>query len=152
LKLHCMPQSATGGRAHSALAMQAADALTAAFAALRPRLEGAAARCAARGLARMSHTPDPCEANFRKRRPGGCPGRRAQLHAKEGELRAAYERLAAAALERAGVRGALAAAQAELAGARAELEAWAQAGLSESRAAADDVRTAHPVAKYWVRL
>jgi len=79
-------------------------------------------------------------------------GARAELHAKEGELRAAYERLAAAALERAGVRGALAAAQAELAGARAELEAWAQAGLSESRAAADDVRTAHPVAKYWVRL
>jgi len=82
------------------------------------------------------------------RHPGAAlAGARVELHAKEGELRAAYERLAAAALERAGVRGALAAAQAELAGARAELEAWAQAGLSDARAAADEVRAARRVFK-----
>ena len=59
-----------------------------------------------------------------------------ELQAKEGELRGAYNRLAAGARERADVRAALVASQSELAGARAELEAWAQARMDAGQAQA----------------
>lgn len=69
------------------------------------------------------------------------PGARVELHAKEGELRAAYDRLADGARERADVRAALVSTQTELAHVRAELEAWSQADLVERQSAnAADVR------------
>lgn len=72
------------------------------------------------------------------------PGARVELHVKEGELRAAYDRLADGARERADVRAALVSTQTELAHAHAELEVWSQADLVERQSAnAADVRTSH---------
>ena len=73
------------------------------------------------------------------------PGARVELHVKEGELRAAYDRLADGARERADVRAALVSTQTELAHARAELEVWSQADLIERQSAnAADVRPYSP--------